>query len=133
MAEEKFRTYDELNDVEKEVLDNFSELKLKADYSQFLLFKYKIEVLIDYYKQLIELRNSIQTKYFALHEEMFNEGLIEGEMDVDVWQTTRNAEDVNWNDELRLLDEINTQLEIAIKKIESGEAKQSIRDAQNNL
>ena len=133
MVEEKLRTYDELNHEEKELLDTFSELKLKADYNQFLFFKYKIEVLIDYYKQLIELRKLIQTKYFAAYEEMLKEGLIEGKMDVDVWQITRNAEDVNWNDELRVLDEINTQLEIAIKKIESGEAKQSIRDAQNNL
>lgn len=43
MTEDKFRTYDELEDYEKEVLDAFRQMKLISDYNRFKLYKYKVE------------------------------------------------------------------------------------------
>ena len=37
MNEEKIRTYDELEDDEKEVLDVFRQMKLMSDYNRFRL------------------------------------------------------------------------------------------------
>ena len=73
MTEEKIRTYDELEDDEKEVLDAFRQMKLMSDYNKFKLYKFKVEDLINDYEQLKQLRQDIQEKYFSVYEELVNE------------------------------------------------------------
>ena len=131
VVEEKIRTYDELEDDEKEVLDVFRQMKLMSDYNRFKLYKFKVEDLIKDYEQLKQLRQDIQEKYFSIYEELVNEELIEGELDASIWGITRDHENETWDAELRLMCDIKTNFEIAIKMIESGEANQSIIDAEN--
>ncbi|WP_458405693.1 hypothetical protein [Methanobrevibacter sp.] len=133
MGEEKIRTYDELEDDEKEVLDAFRQMKLMSDYNRFRLYKFKVEDLIKDYEQLKKLRENIQAKYFSVYQEIVNEGLIEGELDASIWGITRDNENEAWDAELRLMSEIKTHFDIAINMIESGEADQSIIDAENNF
>ena len=133
MNDEKIRTYDELEDDEKEVLDVFRQMKLMSDYNRFKLYKFKVENLIKDYEQLKQLRQNIQEKYFSVYEELVNEELIEGELDTGIWGITRDHENETWDSELRLMSDIKTNFEIAIKMIESGEADQSIIDAENNF
>ena len=133
MNEEKIRTYDELEDDEKEVLDAFRQMKLISDYNRFKLYKFKIENLINEYEQLKQLREEIQKKYFSVYEELVNEELIEGELDASIWGITRDNENETWAAELRLMSDIKTNFDIAIKMIETGEAEQSIINDENNL
>ena len=81
MTEDRFRKYDELEDVEKEVIDAFRQKKLMSDQNRFKLYKFKVEDLINDYEQLKQLRQDIQEKYFSVYEELVNEELIEGELD----------------------------------------------------
>ena len=104
-----------------------------SDYNRFKLYKFKVEDLIKDYEQLKQLRENIQEKYFSIYEELLNEELIEGELDASIWGITRNHENETWNSELKLMSEIKTNFDIAIKMIESGEADQSIIDAENNF
>lgn len=131
MTEDRFRTHDELEDDEKEVLDAFRQMKLISDYNRFKLYSYKVEDLINDYEQLKKLREAILVKYFSIYDELVEEGLIEGELDVSDWGITRNHENETWDSELKLMSEIKTNFDIAIKMIESGEAEQSIIDAEN--
>ena len=133
MDEEKIRTYDEIEDDEKEVLDAFRQMKLMSDYNRFKLYKFKVEDLIKDYEQLKQLRQDIQGKYFSVYEELVNEELIEGKLDASIWGITRDHENETWDAELRLMNDIKTNFDIAIKMIESGEADQSIIDAENNF
>lgn len=59
------------------------------------------------------------------------ERLIEGELDVSDWCITRDNENETWDSEVRLMSEIKTNFDMAIKMIENGEAEQSIIDAEN--
>ena len=131
MNEDRFRTYDELEDDEKEVLDAFRQMKLISDYNRFKLYSYKVEDLIQDYEHLKQLRQDIQVKYFSVYEELLNEELIEGELDASIWGITREQENETWDSELQLMSEIKTNFDIAIKMIETGEAEQSIIDAEN--
>ena len=131
MTEDRFRKYDELEADEKEVFDAFRQMKLMSDYNKFKLCSYKVEDLINDYEHLKQLRQTIQTKYFSIYEELLNENLIEGELDASIWGITRENEDETWDSELNLLSEIKTHFEIAIKMIESGEAEQAIIDEEN--
>ena len=108
-------------------------MKLMSDYNRFKLYKFKVENLIKDYEQLKQLRQNIQEKYFSVYEELVNEELIEGELDTGIWGITRDHENETWDSELRLMSDIKTNFEIAIKMIESGEADQSIIDAENNF
>lgn len=133
MNGEKIKTYDECNVDEKEVLDSFRQMKLLYDYARFRLHRVQVEDLIEDYEELKNLRKEIQVKYFSIYEELVKEDLIEGELDVSIWGITRDYENETWASELRLMSDIKTNFDIAIKMIESGEAEQSIIDAENNF
>lgn len=133
MNNDGIRKYDELEDDEKEVLDAFRQMKLMSDYNKFKLYKFKVEDLISDYEQLKQLRQYIQEKYFSVYEELVNEELIEGELDAGIWGITRDHENETWDAEIILMSDIKTNFDIAIKMIESGEADQSILDAENNF
>ena len=133
MNNEKIRTYDELGDEEKEVLDSFRKMKLMYDYARFKLHSFQVEDLIKDYEQLKKLREEIQAKYFSIYEDLIKEDLIEGELDAGVWGITREHENEVWNSELRLMSIIKTNFDLAITMIESGEAEQAIIDGENNL
>ena len=133
MNEDKIRTYDELNVDEKEVLDVFRQMKLMSDYNKFRFYNLKVEALITKYEQLKQLREEIQGDYFLIYDELLSEKLIEGELDASDWGITRDHENEVWDAELRLMSEIKANFDLAIKMIKSGEADQSIIDAENNL
>lgn len=131
MNEDKIRTYDEPNVDEKEVLDFFRQMKLESDYNKFRFFNLKVQNLIEKYEQLKQLREEIQSDYFSLYDEIASEELIEGELDASDWGITREHENEVWDAELRLMSEIKAHFDLAIKMIETGEADQSIIDAEN--
>lgn len=131
MNKEKIRTYDELEDDEKEVLDSFRKMKLMYDYARFKLYRLQVEDLINDYEQLKKLREEIQVKYFSIYEELLSEDLIEGELDASVWGITREHENEVWDSELRLISDIKTNFDIAVTMIENGEAEQAIIDNEN--
>lgn len=131
MTEDKLRTYDELKDDEREVLDSFRQMKLMCDYARFKYHRLQVEDLIKDYEQLKKLREEIQAKYFSVYEELLHEELIEGELDASIWGITRDHENETWDAELRLMSEIKTNFDMAINMIESGEAEQSIIDEEN--
>ena len=133
MNDKKIRTYNELDDDEKEVLDSFRKMKLLYDHARFKLHRFQVENLIKDYEELKKLREEIQVKYFSIYEELLSEDLIEGELDASVWGITRDHENETWDTELRLMSEIKTNFDIAINMIESGEAEQAIIDDENNL
>ena len=131
MNKEKIKTYDECNVDEKEVLDSFRKMKLMYDHARFKLHRLQVEDLINEYEQLKKLREEIQVKYFSIYEELLAEDLIEGELDASVWGITREHENEVWDSELRLISDIKINFDMAIAMIESGEAEQSIIDAEN--
>ena len=106
-------------------------MKLISDYNKFKLYLYKVEELIKDYERLKQLRKDIQAKYFSVYEELQTEELIEGELDASIWGITREQENETWDSELRLMIEIKTDFNLAIKIIESGEAEQLIIDDEN--
>ena len=131
MNEDKIKTYNELNNDEKEVMDSFRKMKLLYDHSRFRLHKLQVEDLINDYEQLKKLREVIQVKYFSIYEELLAEDLIEGELDASIWGITREHENEIWDSEIRLMSDIKTQFDIGIDMIESGEAEQAIIDEEN--
>ena len=131
MFDEKIKTYYECSSDEKEVLDSFRKMKLLYDYARFRLYKNKVEDLLNDYEELKKLRENIQFKYFSIYEELIGEKLIEGELDASIWGNTREHENETWDSEVRLMSDIKTTFDIAIRMIESGEAEQSIIDAEN--
>ena len=133
MSNEKIKTYDKCSVDEKEVLDSFRQMKLLYDHARFRLYKNKVEDLINEYEELKKLRENIQFKYFSIYDELVDEKLIEGELDVNIWGNTREHENETWDSEVRLMSDIKTNFDIALNMIESGEAEQAIIDDENNL
>lgn len=133
MTRDILRNYDELNEDEKEFLDVFREMKLMCEHARFKYHRLQITNLINAYENLKHLREEIQANYFSIYDELKNDNLINGEIDADLWGITREHETEIWDSELRLMNEIKTNLDIAIKMIESGEVEQSIIDEENSI
>lgn len=133
MTGDILRNYDELNEDEKEFLDVFREMKLMCEHARFKYHRLQITNLINAYENLKHLREEIQANYFSIYDELKNDNLINGEIDADIWCLNREHESETWDSELRLMNEIKTNLDIAIKMIESGEAEQSIIDEENSI
>lgn len=131
MNKEKIRTYDELKDDEKEVLDSFRKMKLMYDHARFKLHRIQVGYLINDYEHLKKLCEEIQVKYFSIYEELLSEDLIEGGLDASVWGINREHENEVWDSELRLMSDIKINFDMAIAMIESGEAEQAIIDDEN--
>ena len=91
----------------------------------------KVSVISSDYEQLKQLRESIQLKYFDIYDTLVKEDLIEGELDVGLFGITREHENEVWAAEMKTLDEIKVNFDIAIGMIESGEAEKSIMEAEN--
>lgn len=124
----KIKTYDELNIGEKEIIDSFCKMKLLYDHFRFKLYNHQIDDLINDYQQLKQLRQNIQEKYFSIFDQLQNETLLEGEIDTLTWAVNRETENDVWASEIRLMDRIKTDFEIAINMIESGEAERNMFD-----
>lgn len=133
MTGDILRNYDELNEDEKEFLDVFREMKLMCEHARFKYHRLQITNLINAYENLKHLHEEIQANYFSIYDELKNDNLINGEIDADIWGLNREHESETWDSELRLMNEIKTNLDIAIKMIESGEAEQSIIDEENSI
>lgn len=131
MIDEKIKTYNECDSDEKEVIDSFRKMKLLYDHARFRLHRSEVENLINDYETLMKLREEIQAKYFSIYEELLTEDLIEGELDASIWGITREHENETWNSELRLMNDIKTNFDMAINMIESGEAEKTLIDAEN--
>ena len=131
MIGEKIRTYDELNIDEKEVLASFRQMKLLYDHARFKYHRLQVEDLIGDYETLMKLREDIQAKYFSIYEDLIKEELIEGELDASIWGINRETETETWAAELKLMDEIKVNFDIAINMIETGEAEQAIINEEN--
>ena len=117
--------------MKKEIIDSFRQMKLLYNHARFRLYKNKVEDLLNDYEDMKKLRDDIQFKYFSIYEELIGGKLIEGELDVNIWGNTREHENETWDSEVRLMSDIKTNFDIALNMIESGEAEQSIIDAEN--
>ena len=131
MIDKEIKTYDELDDEQKQILDDFRTMKLNWDYSRFSLYKFRVEDIVRDYEQMIQLRQDIQLKYYDIIRDLRKDELIEGELDAHKWAAHREQEDLVWNAEMQLLDNIKGNFEIAINMIESGEAEKSIIESEN--
>ena len=123
MNEKKIINYNEFSIDENELTDSLIKMKLLYDYATFNLHKFQVEELIKDYEQLKNLREDIQVKYFSIYEKLSEEGLIEGDLDKINWGINREKENEVWNSELKLINDMKTDFDMAISMIENGEAE----------
>ena len=131
MINEEIKIYNELNDEQKQIIDDFRTMKLNWDHARFSLYKFRIEDILSDYQKMLEFRAGIQLKYHDIIHDLNEDELIEGELDAHKWSTHREQEDLVWTAEMQLLDDVKGNFEMAIKMIESGEAEKSIIEAEN--
>ena len=117
------KSYEEMNADEKEILDAFWNLKIQSSYHKYRLYKFKIDNIFMYYRLLKKLRAEIQTQYFKLMTDLNEDGLVEGDLNLDVWSINRSNEDATWKAELDFLDNINRDFEIALGMIDKGDVR----------
>ena len=123
--------YDELNSDEKELLDTIRSLKLSKDHAKFSLYAFQLQGLINDYEKLKCLRQSIQSDFFNIFDDIKKDNLIDGDIDVNEWAYNRENENDVWKKELDFIFEIKNTLDYAIELIESGEAEKRIVDKEN--
>ena len=125
------KKYDDLNQNEKEILEIIRNFRLSKDHAILSLYSFKINDLIEDYNQLIDLRKTIQMKYFDIYDEIYNLNFVDNELNKNQWAYNLENEENLWTDELNTLYALKNNIEESIELIESGKAKEMIIDEEN--
>ena len=133
MGSNEVKSYDELNIFEKEIIDTIRQFQLEKNHAKLSLYSFKLDDLLKDYDELINLRKSIQMKYFSIFNEIKNEKLVDGEINSNLWYYNRENEDNIWKEELNVLGLIKNTIDENIKLIESGNAEKIIIENDNKI
>lgn len=133
MGSNEVKSYDELNIFEKEIIDTIRQFQLEKNHAKLSLYSFKLDDLLKDYDELINLRKSIQMKYFSIFNEIKNEKLVDGEINSNLWYYNRENEDNIWKEELNVLGLIKNTIDENIKLIESGNAEKIIIENENKI
>ncbi len=102
---DEIKNYDELNSDEHFVLDMFRTMKIECDKARFQLWSYEIENLLNSYRELFQLREDIQVKYFAMLEKIDASEFATVDVNYEKWIESRDYENTNWNEEVEMMSE----------------------------
>ena len=133
MGSNEVKSYDELNIFEKEIIDTIRQFQLEKNHAKLSLYSFKLDDLLKDYDELINLRKSIQMKYFSIFNEIKNEKLVDGEINSNLWYYNRENEDNIWKEELNVLGLIKNTIDENIKLIESGNAEKIIIESEKKI
>ena len=82
--------------------DDLDRLKLELECEKFRLMSFQLDNLLEEYDKLIELRQSIQLKFFTTLENVKKNG-IPVKQDYERWEKIRTSERDGWNEEIDLI------------------------------
>ena len=130
---DEIKNYDELNSDEHFVLDMFRTMKIECDKARFQLWSYEIENLLNSYRELFQLREDIQVKYFAMLEKIDASEFATVDVNYEKWIESRDYENTNWNEEVEMMSEFKYHLDDLLMQLNDGTIEQLIIEEEKNI
>ena len=124
MNTEKLQTYNQLNSEQKELIDTVRQMKLMGDQARFELFSYQLDILLEKYQAIMQLRKEAQALLFNVLERIEQNSL--SAIDIDYYKLGKNRinEENTINEEVNIVEEYKIGFDEALDLIYSGVAEQ---------
>ena len=98
--------------------DDLDRLKLELECEKFRLMSFQLDNLLEEYDKLIELRQSIQLKFFTTLENVKKNG-IPVKQDYERWEKIRTSERDGWNEEIDLIADLKYDVDDNLKILDN--------------
>lgn len=124
MNTEKLQTYNQLNSEQKKLIDTVRQMKLMGDQARFELFSYQLDILLEKYQAIMQLRKEAQALLFNVLERIEQNSL--SAIDIDYYKLGKNRinEENTINEEVNIVEEYKIGFDEALDLIYSGVAEQ---------
>ncbi|MBR0270506.1 MAG: hypothetical protein IJQ68_00705 [Methanobrevibacter sp.] len=107
--------------------DDLDRLKLELECEKFRLMSFQLDNLLEEYDKLIELRQSIQLKFFTALENVKKNG-IPVEQDYERWEKIRTSERDGWNEEIDLIADLKYDVDDNLKLLDNTKMRRILID-----
>ena len=107
--------------------DDLDKLKLELECEKFRLMSFQLDNLLEEYDKLIELRQSIQLKFFTTLENVKNNG-IPVKQDYERWEKIRTSERDGWNEEIDLIADLKYDVDDNLKLLDNTKMRRILID-----
>ena len=105
--------------------DDLDRLKLELECEKFRLMSFQLDNLLEEYDKLIELRQSIQLKFFTTLENVKKNG-IPVKQDYERWEKIRTSERDGWNEEIDLIADLKYDIDDNLKLLDNADMRHSL-------
>ena len=109
--------------------DDLDRLKLELECEKFRLMSFQLDNLLEEYDKLIELRQSIQLKFFTTLENVKKNG-IPVKQDYERWEKIRTSERDGWNEEIDLIADLKYDVDDNLKILDNSKMRRIIIDSE---
>lgn len=109
--------------------EDIDKLKLELECEKFRLMSYQLGDLLEEYEKLMELRNSIQLKFFTALENVKKNGIPVDE-DFERWEKIRTTEREGWNSEIDLIADLKYDVDDNLKLLDNSRMRQTLIDKE---
>lgn len=93
-------------------------LELELECEKLRLMSFQLDNLLEEYNQLLELRESIQLKFFTTIENVKKNGIPVDE-DYERWEKLRTSEREGWNEEIDLVTNLKYDVDDNLKLLDN--------------
>ncbi|WP_407379815.1 hypothetical protein [Methanobrevibacter sp.] len=107
--------------------DDLDRLKLELECEKFRLMSFQLDNLLEEYDKLIELRQSIQLKFFTALENVKKNG-IPVKQDYERWEKIRTSERDGWNEEIDLIADLKYDVDDNLKLLDNTKMRRILID-----
>ena len=109
--------------------DDLDRLKLELECEKFRLMSFQLDNLLEEYDKLIELRQSIQLKFFTTLENVKKNG-IPVKQDYERWEKIRTSERDGWNEEIDLIADLKYDVDDNLKILDNTKMRRILLDSE---
>ncbi|MBE6510825.1 MAG: hypothetical protein J6B73_05780 [Methanobrevibacter sp.] len=109
--------------------DDLDRLKLELECEKFRLMSFQLDNLLEEYDKLIELRQSIQLKFFTTLENVKKNG-IPVKQDYERWEKIRTSERDGWNEEIDLIADLKYDVDDNLKILDNTKMRRILIDSE---
>ena len=109
--------------------DDLDRLKLELECEKFRLMSFQLDNLLEEYDKQIELRQSIQLKFFTTLENVKKNG-IPVKQDYERWEKIRTSERDGWNEEIDLIADLKYDVDDNLKILDNTKMRRILIDSE---
>ena len=109
--------------------DDSDMVKLELECEKFKLMSYQLDDLLEQYDKLMEIRGTIQFKFFNALDNIKKNGIPVDE-DYERWEKIRTSEREGWDEEINLIADLKYDIDDNLKILDNTKMRRMLIDKE---